>query len=121
MLLKTGYHDTGPHCTSFHKIPQILYRRGLAQNLQSNYLPSVSTSRCLSISSNLLHSDGQDKQEGEACGKAAAKASSDKAKTKRGKTPIGKLDELEEGTHPFQEKEPLKPWPGGVNPGYHLQ
>ncbi|KAK2705002.1 succinate dehydrogenase assembly factor 4, mitochondrial-like [Artemia franciscana] len=35
---------------------------------------------------------------------------------KRKKTPIGKLDELEEGQHPFQEKEPLKPWPDNTNP-----
>jgi len=32
------------------------------------------------------------------------------------KTPIGKLDELEAGQHPFQEKEPLKEWPEGRNP-----
>lgn len=29
---------------------------------------------------------------------------------------LGKLDELEEGQHPYQEKEPLKPWPKNVNP-----
>lgn len=34
----------------------------------------------------------------------------------RGKTPIGKLDELEEGKHPYHEKEPLSPWPNNVNP-----
>lgn len=28
----------------------------------------------------------------------------------------GKLDELEAGKHPFQEKEPLKEWPEGRNP-----
>merc|ERR1719461_1760467 len=33
----------------------------------------------------------------------------------RAKTPIGKLEELPEGSHPFQEKEPLKPFPGGIN------
>ena len=38
------------------------------------------------------------------------------AKKLRAKTPIGKLDELEEGRHPFQEKEPLKPWPDNTNP-----
>lgn len=30
----------------------------------------------------------------------------------RDKTPVGKLAEQEEGRHPFQEKEPLKPHPG---------
>jgi len=30
--------------------------------------------------------------------------------------PTGKLDELEEGKHPYQEKEPLKPFPNNVNP-----
>ncbi|XP_025194705.1 succinate dehydrogenase assembly factor 4, mitochondrial-like [Melanaphis sacchari] len=34
----------------------------------------------------------------------------------RMKTPIGKLDEIEAGKHPFQEKEPLKEWPEGRNP-----
>ena len=34
----------------------------------------------------------------------------------REKTPIGKLEELEGASHPFQEKEPLKPFPDGVNP-----
>lgn len=29
---------------------------------------------------------------------------------------LGKLDELEEGKHPYQEKEPLKPWPNATNP-----
>ena len=29
---------------------------------------------------------------------------------------LGKLDELEEGQHPYQEKEPLKPWPNQTNP-----
>ncbi|RZF44704.1 hypothetical protein LSTR_LSTR000656 [Laodelphax striatellus] len=34
----------------------------------------------------------------------------------RAKTPIGKLDELDVGKHPYQEKEPLQPYPEGVNP-----
>ncbi|XP_017474285.1 PREDICTED: succinate dehydrogenase assembly factor 4, mitochondrial-like [Rhagoletis zephyria] len=32
----------------------------------------------------------------------------------RAKTPLGKLDEFSK--HPFQEKEPLKPWPNATNP-----
>ncbi|XP_054728856.1 succinate dehydrogenase assembly factor 4, mitochondrial-like [Anastrepha obliqua] len=32
----------------------------------------------------------------------------------RAKTPLGKLDEFSQ--HPFQEKEPLKPWPNATNP-----
>ncbi|XP_057372231.1 succinate dehydrogenase assembly factor 4, mitochondrial-like [Daphnia carinata] len=39
-----------------------------------------------------------------------------KATKKRVKTPIGKLDEIEEGQHPYQEKEPLKPHPNNTNP-----
>ncbi|KAG7162121.1 succinate dehydrogenase assembly factor 4, mitochondrial-like [Homarus americanus] len=37
---------------------------------------------------------------------------------KKAKTPIGKLDgqEIEEGHHPYQEKEPLQPFPDNVNP-----
>ncbi|PNF18033.1 Succinate dehydrogenase assembly factor 4, mitochondrial [Cryptotermes secundus] len=34
----------------------------------------------------------------------------------REKTPIGKLDELDEGKHPYQEKDPLPPWPNNTNP-----
>ncbi|XP_033333844.2 succinate dehydrogenase assembly factor 4, mitochondrial [Megalopta genalis] len=34
----------------------------------------------------------------------------------RERTPIKKLEELEEGTHPYQEKEPLKPFPNNTNP-----
>ncbi|XP_011311232.1 succinate dehydrogenase assembly factor 4, mitochondrial-like [Fopius arisanus] len=34
----------------------------------------------------------------------------------REKTPIGKLEELEEGKHPYQEKEPLEPHPNNINP-----
>lgn len=33
----------------------------------------------------------------------------------REKTPIGKLDQSE-GQHPYQEKEPLEPWPNNINP-----
>jgi hypothetical protein len=33
----------------------------------------------------------------------------------REKTPIGKLDEIQ-GKHPYQEKEPLEPFPNNVNP-----
>nr|CAD7195557.1 unnamed protein product [Timema douglasi] len=29
---------------------------------------------------------------------------------------FGKLDELDEGRHPYQEKEPLKPFPDNTNP-----
>jgi hypothetical protein len=28
----------------------------------------------------------------------------------------GKLDEIDEGKHPYQEKEPLSPWPNNTNP-----
>lgn len=33
----------------------------------------------------------------------------------REKTPIGKLDEPL-GKHPYQEEEPLQPWPNNTNP-----
>nr|CAD7262165.1 unnamed protein product [Timema shepardi] len=29
---------------------------------------------------------------------------------------VSKLDELDEGRHPYQEKEPLKPFPDNTNP-----
>ncbi|XP_013117310.1 succinate dehydrogenase assembly factor 4, mitochondrial [Stomoxys calcitrans] len=32
----------------------------------------------------------------------------------RAKTPLGKLDEF--SRHPFQEVEPLRPWPNNTNP-----
>jgi len=33
----------------------------------------------------------------------------------REKTPIGRLDEIT-GKHPYEEKEPLPPWPDSTNP-----
>ena len=77
-------------------------------------MDALSPRNARSLSLTLLHLTS-DKQEGEACGKATAAA--EKTKKTRGKTPTGKLDELEGGHHPFQEKEPLKAWPGGVHPG----
>ncbi|XP_033208454.1 succinate dehydrogenase assembly factor 4, mitochondrial-like [Belonocnema kinseyi] len=34
----------------------------------------------------------------------------------REKTPIEKLEEHEEGKHPYQEKDPLEPFPENTNP-----
>lgn len=34
----------------------------------------------------------------------------------RERAPIEKLDELEEGKHPYQEQDPLKPFPNNTNP-----
>ena len=68
-----------------------------------------------------LTSDVHNNEKGiETCGKS--KAAEEQAKKLRAKTPIGKLEEQVEGSHPYQEKEPLKPWPGGVNPntGNHV-
>ena len=65
-----------------------------------------------SIKEGLKHSN-QDK------GCSASKLSKEEriAKTQREKTPAGKLEDEEGGVkHPYQEKEPLKPHPGGVNP-----
>ncbi|XP_069192034.1 succinate dehydrogenase assembly factor 4, mitochondrial [Procambarus clarkii] len=38
--------------------------------------------------------------------------------SRKAKTPVGKLDgqEVEEGHHPYQEKEPLQPFPDNINP-----
>ena len=61
------------------------------------------------LSTSNVHND-------DSCGKSKAAALDKKTKTLREKTPIGKLEELEGASHPFQEKEPLKPFPDGVNP-----
>ncbi|KAG7203420.1 hypothetical protein KM043_013487 [Ampulex compressa] len=34
----------------------------------------------------------------------------------RERTPIDRIEELEEGQHPYQEKEPLKSFPNNTNP-----
>ncbi|CAH0388849.1 unnamed protein product [Bemisia tabaci] len=47
---------------------------------------------------------------------AACQKTAKLAQKLRAKTPIGKLDELDEGKHPFQEKEPLPPFPDNINP-----
>jgi len=72
--------------------------------LQSNCKRSLVICRNLSLSKILKYTD-VDKQ-----------AQSNPAKPKKAKTPIGKLDELEEGKHPYQEKEPLPAWPDNTNP-----
>ncbi|XP_068238773.1 succinate dehydrogenase assembly factor 4, mitochondrial-like [Palaemon carinicauda] len=43
---------------------------------------------------------------------------SERSAMKKTKTPIGKLDSQEtfEGQHPYQEKEPLEPFPDNINP-----
>ena len=48
----------------------------------------------------------------------SSKASDEDVKKRpKPKTPTGKLDAAdEEIRHPYQEKEPLKPHPNGVNP-----
>jgi len=61
-----------------------------------------------------------DEQSIESCGKSKTLSKKDKILIE--KTPVGKLEpklesQLEgEGSHPFAEKEPLKPFPDGVNP-----
>lgn len=83
------------------------------QNLQSglgNRISAHLQQRSLYISSTLNHGDSGSSSSDEGCSRAEQQA-----KKLREKTPIGKLDELE-GKHPYQEKEPLKPFPGGVNP-----
>ncbi|XP_069679870.1 succinate dehydrogenase assembly factor 4, mitochondrial-like [Periplaneta americana] len=56
-------------------------------------------------------SSSQSSESGGACSKTEQLQ-----KKLREKTPIGKLDELSEGKHPYQEKEPLPPWPDNTNP-----
>ena len=73
-----------------------------------------SVSSISSLSRQLSSDTHNDENSIEACGKA--KAAEERAKKLREKTPIGKLEELDEGRHPYQEKEPLPRHPGGVNP-----
>merc|ERR1712002_224349 len=47
---------------------------------------------------------------------SSSKAAKDKNPIRKPATPIGKLDELPEGQHPYQEKEPLEPFPDNINP-----
>ncbi|XP_046673027.1 succinate dehydrogenase assembly factor 4, mitochondrial-like [Homalodisca vitripennis] len=73
-----------------------------AQSFGSSHFQSYSTA----TTSNLGNKD-----EETACEKT------DKLSKKlRAKTPIGKLDELDVGKHPYQEKEPLPEWPNNTNP-----
>jgi len=73
--------------------------------LTANKLSSRSLNRNLSVSS----VKWKDTTE-ESCTRAEAHA-----EKLRKKTPIGKLDD-QPTQHPAQEKEPLPPFPGGVNP-----
>lgn len=67
-------------------------------------------SRCTSLGSS-SGSSGTPTDEGK-----TPKEKNKRSSISRQKTPIGKLEELDEGRHPFQEKEPLEKHPGGVNP-----
>lgn len=68
----------------------------------------VSAQNYATFSRNLSSSTNEPKEESERMKEFKKKL--------REKTPIGKLDEGIEGNHPYQEKEPLKQWPNGVNP-----
>jgi len=94
------------HCRWHYRANLRQWKHGFSYE-KNSLITMTAGFRQLSLTSLVRHSEGQ---EDSSCSKAATPA-------KRGKTPIGRLDELEEGQHPFQEKEPLKPFPGGVNPG----
>lgn len=81
-------------------------------------LPINSTSRVWFGRSTVSYQDSTStSDENQSCSRGSTKPKlSKKDKILREKTPMGKLEELEEGSHPYQEKEPLKPFPGGVNP-----
>jgi len=65
-----------------------------------------------SVKEGLKQSD-QDQE----CGRSKLTKQEKQAKIQREKTPAGKLEAEDEGVkHPYQEKEPLQPHPGGVNP-----
>jgi len=93
--------NSRPFISSFSKLVQF------SKSSSSNLRAAPSSFRFLSTSN--VHND-------DSCGKSKAAALDKKTKTLREKTPIGKLEELEGASHPFQEKEPLKPFPDGVNP-----
>ncbi|XP_014213275.1 succinate dehydrogenase assembly factor 4, mitochondrial [Copidosoma floridanum] len=46
----------------------------------------------------------------------AVKVESLEPKKLRAKAPLESLEEHEEGQHPYQEKEPLEPFPDNINP-----
>merc|ERR1711994_961045 len=84
-------------------------------NVLESRTPIIAQNYCrstTSIKEGLMHSN-QDQ------GCAGPKLTKEErlAKTQREKTPAGKLENEEGGVkHPYQEKEPLEPHPGGVNP-----
>uniref|UniRef100_A0A1B6M2I5 Succinate dehydrogenase assembly factor 4, mitochondrial n=1 Tax=Graphocephala atropunctata TaxID=36148 RepID=A0A1B6M2I5_9HEMI len=78
--------------------------------IKSVRLPGLKNSYCQRYST-ASTSKPENKDEQTACEKT------DKLSKKlRAKTPIGKLDELDVGKHPYQEKEPLPEWPNNTNP-----
>lgn len=71
-----------------------------------------SRSFSISVTEGLRHSNDD-----QGCGSSKLSKEEARAKTQREKTPAGKLENQEGGVkHPYQEKEPLQPHPGGVNP-----
>ncbi|XP_043232282.1 succinate dehydrogenase assembly factor 4, mitochondrial-like [Amphibalanus amphitrite] len=68
----------------------------------------LTAARALSVSAQAKQETPKD---GVTCGRSATN------NPVKAKTPIGRLDEPEEGArHPYQEKEPLPEFPDGVNP-----
>lgn len=58
----------------------------------------------------------KDSEKQQGCG-TPKNTKAEQAKKLQQKTPAGKLENEDQGMrHPYQEKEPLQPHPGGVNP-----
>jgi hypothetical protein len=73
----------------------------------TNLKPSLLFNRCLGIKSNLICRNLASKENDKSC---------DTTKKKK-KTPKGRFDDdFDEAPKSYSEKEPLPPYPGGVNP-----
>ena len=73
--------------------------------------------RFFSSSDDLKRSDGTTSDSSAAYGSEGKLTKGEKtAKQMREKTPTGKLEDEGSVRHPYQEKEPLEPHPGGINP-----
>lgn len=89
---------------------EMILRRYIYGNL-SRCLPT----RLLTVRLSSTNSPGSDGSDDKGDGKKASPRMEEFQKKLREKTPIGKLDEIT-GKHPYQEKEPLEPFPDNVNP-----
>lgn len=112
-LQVTTTHTRSDITVKTHRIKMLHMRIGsdVAQNLHK-----ICKMKEVNVASSSFIGYIRSFSEKKADGKEESSRLKEFRKKLRERTPIEKLAELEEGKHPYQEKEPLKPFPDNTNP-----